>query len=42
LRDKFRRHKELRAKLLATNPKDLVYENDHNDTVSLSFVKTLD
>ncbi len=31
LRDKFRRHKQLRAQLLATGSQPLVYENAHND-----------
>ena len=31
LRDKFRRHKGLRAQLLATGTKHLIYENGHND-----------
>ncbi len=31
LRDKFRRHKGLRAQLLATGTQRLVYENEHND-----------
>lgn len=31
LRDKFRRHKGLRAQLLATGTKNLIYENEHND-----------
>jgi predicted NAD-dependent protein-ADP-ribosyltransferase YbiA (DUF1768 family) len=31
IRDKFRRYKELRARLLDTGHRDLVYENDHND-----------
>lgn len=31
LRDKFRRHKGLRAQLLATGSQPLVYENAHND-----------
>lgn len=32
LRDKFRRHKDLRVLLSGTSPKELVYENDHNDS----------
>jgi len=31
LRDKFRRHKGLRAQLIGTGTKHLIYENEHND-----------